>query len=67
MAHTIRAAADDGMTEYRHLRGGESYKSRFATHDSELETMALSCGAAGGAAVAGVAIAPRALARRAGK
>ena len=67
MAHTIRSAADDGMTEYRHLRGGESYKYRFATHDTELETMALSCGAAGGAAVAGVAIAPRALARRAGK
>jgi CelD/BcsL family acetyltransferase involved in cellulose biosynthesis len=67
MAHTIRAAADDGMEEYRHLRGGESYKYRFATHDAELETMALSCGAAGGAAVAGVAIAPRALARRASK
>jgi CelD/BcsL family acetyltransferase involved in cellulose biosynthesis len=67
LAHTIRAAADDGMTEYRHLRGGEPYKYRFSTHDPGLETIAVSCGAAGGAAVTGAAIVPRALARRATK
>jgi CelD/BcsL family acetyltransferase involved in cellulose biosynthesis len=65
MTHSARAAADDGMTEYRHLRGDEEYKYRFATHDADLETIAVSTGAAGGAAVTGAALAPRALVRRA--
>jgi CelD/BcsL family acetyltransferase involved in cellulose biosynthesis len=37
IAHTIRQAVDDGMTEYRFLRGGEAYKDRFATGDSGAE------------------------------
>jgi CelD/BcsL family acetyltransferase involved in cellulose biosynthesis len=33
LAHTIRAAFEDEMREYRFLRGGEDYKSRFATSE----------------------------------
>lgn len=40
MAHTIREALADGMTEYRLLRGDEGFKYRFATSDSGLETLA---------------------------
>jgi CelD/BcsL family acetyltransferase involved in cellulose biosynthesis len=39
LAHTIRAAFDDGLTTYRLLRGGEPYKDRFATSDPGLETV----------------------------
>src|SRR5207253_37282 len=41
MAHTVRAALDDGMREYRLLLGGESYKDRLANADHGLETVAL--------------------------
>jgi CelD/BcsL family acetyltransferase involved in cellulose biosynthesis len=51
LIHTIRTALEDGMDEYRYLRGGEEYKYRFADRDDGLETVALSRGAAGGAAV----------------
>jgi CelD/BcsL family acetyltransferase involved in cellulose biosynthesis len=33
LAHTIRAALEDGMDEYRFLCGSEGYKFRFATED----------------------------------
>ena len=33
LSHTIRQAFDDGMLEYRLLRGGEEYKGRFASDD----------------------------------
>ncbi len=33
MSHTIRAAMQDGMDEYRFLLGDERYKGRFASHD----------------------------------
>jgi CelD/BcsL family acetyltransferase involved in cellulose biosynthesis len=39
LAHAIRQAAEDSMTEYRLLRGGEPYKYRFATADPGLETV----------------------------
>jgi CelD/BcsL family acetyltransferase involved in cellulose biosynthesis len=39
LAHTIRSAFDDGLTTYRLLRGGESYKDRFATGDAGVETV----------------------------
>jgi CelD/BcsL family acetyltransferase involved in cellulose biosynthesis len=39
LAHTMRAAFDDGLDEYRLLRGGEAYKARFATGDDGLETV----------------------------
>jgi CelD/BcsL family acetyltransferase involved in cellulose biosynthesis len=38
MAHTLRAAIEDGMASYRLLRGGESYKERFATGDPGVVT-----------------------------
>jgi CelD/BcsL family acetyltransferase involved in cellulose biosynthesis len=44
LVHTMREAFDDGMREYRMLRGGEEYKSRFATDDAGVDTMALSRG-----------------------
>ncbi|MDQ3987091.1 MAG: bifunctional aminotransferase class I/II-fold pyridoxal phosphate-dependent enzyme/GNAT family N-acetyltransferase [Actinomycetota bacterium] len=40
LVHTIREALNDGVTEYRLLRGGEAYKYRFATEDPGLETIA---------------------------
>jgi CelD/BcsL family acetyltransferase involved in cellulose biosynthesis len=42
LAHTIRAAAGDGVGLYRLLRGGESYKDRFATGDEPVVTVAAS-------------------------
>ena len=39
LAHTIRAAADEGREEYRFLRGEEDYKKRFATRDSPVDTL----------------------------
>jgi CelD/BcsL family acetyltransferase involved in cellulose biosynthesis len=50
LAHTIRAAFDDGLTTYRLLRGGESYKDRFATSDHGLETVVAGRGPLGVAA-----------------
>jgi dTDP-4-amino-4,6-dideoxygalactose transaminase/CelD/BcsL family acetyltransferase involved in cellulose biosynthesis len=52
LAHTIRAAVQDGMAEYRFLEGGEAYKYRFANADPGLETIALAGSPAGSAAVA---------------
>jgi CelD/BcsL family acetyltransferase involved in cellulose biosynthesis len=40
-AHAIRAAADDGLREYRFLRGTEPYKLRFADRDAGLESIAV--------------------------
>jgi len=39
LAHTIRAALDDGIREYRFLLGGEDFKHRFATGDAGLVTI----------------------------
>ena len=47
MAHTVRAALDDGVREYRLLLGGEAYKDRFATADPGLETVVFARGPAG--------------------
>jgi len=44
LAHTIRAAFDDGIREYRLLRGDEPYKARFANGDDPVETVALASG-----------------------
>ena len=59
MAHTVRAALDDGVTEYRLLLGGEAYKDRFATADHGLETVVLARGARGRAARAATSAAAR--------
>lgn len=39
LLHTIREALEDGIGEYRLLRGDEPYKQRFATADVPLETV----------------------------
>jgi CelD/BcsL family acetyltransferase involved in cellulose biosynthesis len=52
VAHSIRRALEDGMREYRFLRGDEPYKYRFADHDPGLETFAMSHGPRGAAVAA---------------
>ena len=59
LAHSIRAALEDGLDEYRFLRGAEPYKYRFADEDPGLETIVLApkaawaaAGLAGGARLA---------------
>jgi CelD/BcsL family acetyltransferase involved in cellulose biosynthesis len=47
MAHTVRSALDDGVSEYRLLLGGEAYKDRFATADPGLETVVFARGVRG--------------------
>jgi CelD/BcsL family acetyltransferase involved in cellulose biosynthesis len=41
LAHAIRAALEDGMSEYRLLRGDESYKARFADGQADVCTVAV--------------------------
>ncbi len=41
LAHTIRAATEEGAREYDLLRGDEDYKSRFASGERKIETMVL--------------------------
>lgn len=52
LAQTIRAAFEDGMDEYRFLRGGETYKSRFTDSADAVETLALGGGPPGRALAA---------------
>jgi CelD/BcsL family acetyltransferase involved in cellulose biosynthesis len=52
LAHTIREALQDGMSEYRLLRGDEAFKSRFATSDPGVETLARPRGTLGKLALA---------------
>jgi CelD/BcsL family acetyltransferase involved in cellulose biosynthesis len=44
LTHAVRAALEDGCSEYRLLRGGEDYKQRFADHDPGLVTVVLARG-----------------------
>jgi CelD/BcsL family acetyltransferase involved in cellulose biosynthesis len=62
LAHTLREAINDGMRQYRLLRGNDAYKSRFATSDPGVETVAVSRGLMGHFAVS-VAAAALALPR----
>lgn len=54
LAHTIRAALDDGVDEYRLLRGDEPYKLRFANDDAPLETVILASSELAGAEASSV-------------
>jgi CelD/BcsL family acetyltransferase involved in cellulose biosynthesis len=54
LAHSIRSAFEDGMFEYRFLRGGDAYKGRFADGDPGVETMVVGRGSLGRPAVAAV-------------
>lgn len=55
LAHSIRAALDDGIREYRFLRGGEPFKYRFADNDPGLQTLGVAHGIRGRAALAAIA------------
>ena len=55
LAHAIRQAADDGIGEYRLLRGAEGYKLRFAVADPGLETVAVGRSPLARAALPGLA------------
>lgn len=57
----LRAAVEDGASEYRLLRGDEAYKARFADGDRPVHTVALGRGLRGRAAVG---VAQRLRARR---
>jgi CelD/BcsL family acetyltransferase involved in cellulose biosynthesis len=54
LVHSLRETFADGLKEYRFLRGGESYKYRFASDDPGLESVLVARGAGGAAAVAAV-------------
>jgi len=55
LAHTVRCAFEDGMEEYRLLRGDEGYKGRWAQEDRPVEIVAAASGRLGSAAVSGAA------------
>ena len=59
LAHTIREAFADDLHEYRLLRGGESYKGRFADADPGVATVGLARGPRGRAALAAALAARR--------
>jgi CelD/BcsL family acetyltransferase involved in cellulose biosynthesis len=54
LSHAIRSAAADGVDEFAFLRGHEPYKYRFATDDRGLDSIFVSRGLAGAAALAGI-------------
>jgi CelD/BcsL family acetyltransferase involved in cellulose biosynthesis len=59
-AHTIREAFADGVRRYRFLLGDEEYKSRFATSEPEVRTVAAAGTAKGALALAAVRLIRRA-------
>jgi CelD/BcsL family acetyltransferase involved in cellulose biosynthesis len=65
LEHSIREAFQDGMREYRLLRGEEEYKRRYATRPANVLTVATASGPAGRAMLATVgALASRPVGRR---
>jgi perosamine synthetase len=58
LAHTMRAALEDGAREYRFLEGDEKYKYRFTDDDPGLETIGVARGPLGAAALAVISRAP---------
>ena len=51
MAHCMEQAVAEGAEEFRFLRGNESYKYRFATHQGDVQTLAVGRTLKGKAAV----------------
>jgi dTDP-4-amino-4,6-dideoxygalactose transaminase len=51
VAHSVRQALEDGVREYRFLRGDDAYKMRFATSAGGVETIAVARGPLGRAAL----------------
>ena len=71
LSHTIGRAFDDGLAEYRFLRGDEPYKKRWSEDDRTVITFAVPVGRTGTAIAKGAATAAgsdrlRSLARRLG-
>lgn len=52
VTHSVREALEDGMREYRFLRGRQEYKYHFANADPGLETVGLARGPVGNALLA---------------
>jgi peptidoglycan/xylan/chitin deacetylase (PgdA/CDA1 family)/CelD/BcsL family acetyltransferase involved in cellulose biosynthesis len=67
LAHTIRSAFDDGVSEYRFGRGQDPYKYRFTGQDPGLETIASTRGPAAGAALGAAVRAYPVVKRRIGR
>jgi len=61
MCRVMRSALEDGMHEYRMLRGAEPYKYRFATRDPGVESRVVACRPLGKAALAAHRVLPDAL------
>lgn len=59
MVHTVREAMNDGVAEYRLLRGAHEYKDRFANSETPVDTVVRTRGVAGRAAGAAVFTARR--------
>jgi CelD/BcsL family acetyltransferase involved in cellulose biosynthesis len=55
LTHTVRCAFEDGMREYRLLRGEEGYKGRWAVEDRPVDIVAVPAGVLGRPAVAAAA------------
>jgi CelD/BcsL family acetyltransferase involved in cellulose biosynthesis len=51
LAHAVQSALEDGVREYRLLRGDETYKSRYANADVTVQTIAVANSRRGSAAV----------------
>ena len=64
LAHTVRAAFEEGAAVYDLLAGAEAFKSRFATGEQEVETIVVSRYGRPGRAVAAAGIMTRRLGRR---
>ena len=64
LAHAVRAAMEEGVDEFRLLRGGEPHKSRFTDQGVMLVSLAVPRTARGRAAVAAANHVPRRLLRR---
>ena len=58
LAHSIRTAIDDGVREYRFLRGDQPFKQRFANGDSDVENFAMACTTRGRVALGAAAKLP---------
>lgn len=57
--HAIRSCADEGVREYRFLRGDEAYKRRLADRTDQQESLAWARGPVGTAACSALAHLPR--------
>lgn len=64
LAHTVRAALEEGAEVYELLAGAEAFKRRFATGEEEVETIVVSRHGRPGRAITAVGVGTRRLGRR---